>query len=183
MRRILQFKFWHIKSGSWLQERIKLSNRAGSFGFSFSSDIEYDSLDIIAVASTDEVDRNGRIIFEFDILRWDHPKPEPVFDGYYDETRPANVEVVRWINFEQVGASTGWRMQSNSKMGGDCEIIGNVFDNPELIPRNNVSRKAPLSLQFIAINKWEKFQEEIKEKRQLNCMARCDWDKVFEATK
>ena len=78
--------------------------------------------DLVLMQSTDMVDRNGKIIFEGDIVR--------MAKDVYSE--PTYYEVVR---------HRGGAYRLESKQHGcelwlrhtDCEIVGNVYENKELL--------------------------------------------------
>ena len=82
----------------------------------------YDFDEIELMQSTDMVDRNGNIIFEGDIVK--------MAKDVYSE--PTYYEVVR---------HRGGAYRLESKQHGcelwlrhtDCEVVGNVYENPELL--------------------------------------------------
>lgn len=82
----------------------------------------YDFDDIVLMQSTAMVDRDGRIIFEGDIVK--------MSKDVYSE--PTYYEVVRHY---------GGAYRLESKQHGcelwlrhtDCEVVGNIYENPELL--------------------------------------------------
>jgi uncharacterized phage protein (TIGR01671 family) len=67
-------------------------------------------------------DKNGKEIYEGDIVKYD-------FAGEY-------IEEVKWGNWkdEQLGGS-GFALPYFFREGEDCEVIGNVWENPELLEK------------------------------------------------
>ena len=86
----------------------------------------YDFDEIELMQSTDMVDRDGKIIFEGDIVK--------MSKDVYSE--PTYYEVVR---------HRGGAYRLESKQHGcelwlrhtDCEVVGNVYENPELLEVNH----------------------------------------------
>lgn len=80
---------------------------------------------LVIMQSTDMVDRNGNIIFEGDIVK--------MAKDVYSE--PTYYEVVR---------HRGGAYRLESKQHGcelwlrhtDCEVVGNIYANPELLEKN-----------------------------------------------
>lgn len=84
-------------------------------------------------------DKNGKLIYEGDILKYtskptntqkNNPEYKPFVENYS----------VVWENFY-----TGYNLRSKEKvncfnlgiMTEDCEVIGNTYETPELLERNN----------------------------------------------
>lgn len=66
-------------------------------------------------------DKNGKEIYESDIVRLYDKGTEHLFDE--------DTHVVEWISESEGGFSIGWGLFNNTF---DYEVIGNVFENPEL---------------------------------------------------
>jgi len=64
-------------------------------------------------------DANGKEIYEGDILKWEYPE------------KFLNLVTVRWTNEEE--DYDGWVTTNLIGQGGECKIIGNIFENPELL--------------------------------------------------
>ncbi len=65
-------------------------------------------------------DANGCDIYEGDILRYDYPE------------RGDNLVEVRW-SLETEDNHPGFRVIDTYDQGGNCQVIGNVHENPELL--------------------------------------------------
>ena len=118
------------KYRAWLKQYEKMDSDIGEMYFEdgefkyIGDDIHYKRLPehIILMQSTGMVDRNGNIIFEGDIVK--------MSKDVYSE--PTYYEVVR---------HRGGAYRLESKQHGcelwlrhtDCEVVGNVYENKELI--------------------------------------------------
>jgi uncharacterized phage protein (TIGR01671 family) len=69
-------------------------------------------------------DKNGKEVFEGDILQYrdgSHQAP------YYDKV------VVEWISENDGYDYSGWKLTDNFLQGGQFKVIGNIFENPDLL--------------------------------------------------
>jgi uncharacterized phage protein (TIGR01671 family) len=73
-------------------------------------------------------DKNGKEIYESDIVRLYAKGTEHLFDE--------DTHVVEWISESEGGFSIGWGLFNNTF---DYEVIGNVFENPELLETSETS--------------------------------------------
>ena len=100
------------------------------------------------------LDRNGKEIYEGDIVKWWHLWPGENCSKY---NLPATEESLKWLaeqrnpwghtssvvafddgKFTWAGKSwfKTWRMDDNFFVGGQiCEVIGNIHENPDLLTR------------------------------------------------
>lgn len=115
---------------AWMKQYEKMDNDIGEMYFEdgefkyIGDDVHYKRLPehIILMQSTGMVDRNGNIIFEGDIVK--------MAKDVYSE--PTYYEVVR---------HRGGAYRLESKQHGcelwlrhaDCEVVGNIYENPELL--------------------------------------------------
>lgn len=127
MSRVIKFRALNVVTKQWIY--FALSNTKGNLSMQLlqlDDDLWAQPEDIQTVYTalteyTGHEDRKGTEIYEGDIVDKDH-----------DEYLPA-LEVVKWDDdysgfnpFHDVG--DGW----GQIVASDCEVIGNVWDNPEL---------------------------------------------------
>ena len=122
------------KFRAWLKKEQKMDNYIDHISwledelYCIGDGITYmvEAEDLVLMQSTDMVDRNGNIIFEGDIIK--------MSKDVYSE--PTYYEVVR---------HRGGAYRLESKQHGcelwlrhtDCEVVGNVYENPELLEVNH----------------------------------------------
>lgn len=74
------------------------------------------------------LDKNNKEIFEGDILRC------KTYDGWFDKEGGYFNSEVKFVNCSiREYYASGWRISHNMAIPVDCEIVGNIFENPELI--------------------------------------------------
>ena len=119
-----------LKFRAWLKKRQEMDNYIDHISwledelYCIGDGITYmvSAEDLVLMQSTGLVDRDGRIIFEGDIVK--------MSKDVYSE--PTYYEVVR---------HRGGAYRLESKQHGcklwlrhtDCEVVGNVYENPELL--------------------------------------------------
>lgn len=119
-----------LKFRAWLKKEQKMDNYIDHISwledelYCIGDGITYmvSAEDLVLMQSTGMVDRNGNIIFEGDIVK--------MSKDVYSE--PTYYEVVRHY---------GGAYRLESKQHGcelwlrhtDCEVVGNVYENPELL--------------------------------------------------
>lgn len=128
---IPKFRAWYVLAEEMINEILiisfvrkeiigKFSDGSTSVPLKFED--ERNGEDVILMQSTGMVDRNGNIIFEGDIVK--------MAKDVYSE--PTYYEVVRHY---------GGAYRLESKQHGcelwlrhtDCEVVGNIYENPELL--------------------------------------------------
>ena len=130
MREIL-FRGKRADNGEWVEGCGIIATENWVSIFTVIDDIDENSSEVNEIEILPETvgqytgltDKNGKKIFEGDILK-----------GCYDEDNPEEytVVVVFWDN--------GWHIQQDNRIpdpleeydGRICEVIGNIHDNPEL---------------------------------------------------
>mgnify|MGYP000998465478 CR=1 FL=1 len=126
---LLKFRVW-MKSLKWMCDVTNISFDSKFLDICQKGDterytemsVEFDEGEIELMQSTDMVDRDGKIIFEGDIVK--------MSKDVYSE--PTYYEVVR---------HRGGAYRLESKQHGcelwlrhtDCEVVGNVYENLELL--------------------------------------------------
>ena len=125
----LKFRAWDTKYKGWCTHFVidNYGNAHSIFGTisSIEDNQRYWKEHVVIMQFTGLYDRHGKEIYDGDIVK---------FSGYYfgDTYEKESVEAVYWnhkeksysYNFQNIGFQEGptW-----------CEVIGNIFDNPELM--------------------------------------------------
>ena len=141
MNRKIQFRAWDKKNKKMykragisphndLQYAVKQEG-GGSRYFNFDDlHIEQDSIyypdDIILMQYTGLKDKNGEEVYEGDVLKWDDTE-ETGYVEYMEETTEYVVDEWKEGNKRSKGHSLS--------SVDEVEIIGNIYQNPELIKR------------------------------------------------
>lgn len=75
------------------------------------------------------LDKNGREIYEGDVVRWSGYEQE-TWGGYYDGRTIFTVElgIRTWLKEEKFGYEGELLIEPR-----DCEVIGNIHDKPEFL--------------------------------------------------
>lgn len=141
MSREIKFRAWDKKKGNWcssgnLQIAVTM-HREWWWQFGYSSEPldsdEYDNYEIMQF--TGLLDKNGREIYEGDIVRiWFHEAPdgESFDDGVirWHESSAA----FKWFSGEPSDSFNYWLNQAD---GLGREVVGNIYENPELLEANH----------------------------------------------
>lgn len=128
------FKAKRIKDGQWIEGYLIYSFTGVPFIIT-----EYDH--ILALVARDEIDpeticqctglkdKNGRVIWENDIVAY--------WDSYSTESGLAEADCIGKVVWddETISFQVTNRLSAESYevLGDECSVIGNVFDNPELL--------------------------------------------------
>lgn len=123
-QREIKLRCWDKKAEEWIDNGDEFALTSGNdilFGdYSQGISVPNDNSRYIITQATDSKDKNGTAIFDGDILKWDYPQ------------NGDNISKVHWISEEDGWDYSGWLITNSYTQGGPCEIIGNIFENPEL---------------------------------------------------
>lgn len=123
----IKFKAWDKKKKEWCKDSVYI----GQDGWHFCLKLDDHNPDLIILKYTELKDKSGKEIYEGDIVR--HLITKTPKDSY----------TIKSIIFSD-GAFRVWGERSLTMLGwisSECiEIIGNIYENPELIRRKNVNR-------------------------------------------
>ncbi len=139
-QRQIKFRIWNNKTKQWIEGPNEEScldgvNLFGETillgGFLYGVSIE-DLNEIVALQYTGLKDKNGREIFEGDIL---------IYKLDYNESQGGQLDnEIDYVHFDHATFFWGNKLKCalNEYLTGknntvDLEIIGNIYDNPELI--------------------------------------------------
>jgi uncharacterized phage protein (TIGR01671 family) len=138
MEREIKFRYFHKTTKNMFWHNLKMGNKqmlGGGWITAFPMDVTdpmtvkdallLDPIDIEFMQFTGVLDKNGREIYEGDIIRYGLPDFDP--EGEPDICIEAVVFQDGCFNVDghvPVGVTTDW----------NCEVIGNVFENPGLLP-------------------------------------------------
>ncbi len=128
--REIKFRFWG-PFGEWIEPDEMEQKKIMLYGDEFAWE-EYEPIndlfagldETIAMQYTGLKDRNGREIYEGDIIRFNQHE-----EGYSEYGEPRQTAVVRWSSL-----AVGFAPMAE----GPCEfdsimVIGNIYENPELL--------------------------------------------------
>jgi len=131
--RTIKFRAWHKVDHYWIEHDDLFAVTHLKYQNPFSRD------DLEVCQFTGLLDKNGKEIYEGDLLNQLMYPPNPITGNY--DSKP----IFEDKNIIQVGFEDGyftdcygsylWRLICNIKDGNktDYEIIGNIYENPELI--------------------------------------------------
>lgn len=108
MNREIKFRAWDIKGKRWLVDFVIKTNGAVEVGFGDLNGYRYAPRDVELCQYTGLKDKNGKEIYEGDIVKRFEMDDKP--------------EQVTWNDFN----CRTWNER-------DLEVIGNIYENPELL--------------------------------------------------
>lgn len=135
MAREILFKAKSIDNGEWVYGNYAFEDTKGERHFIFQNfGFEYEVDKDTICQYTGLTDKNGRKIFENDVVR----RQDLVFTSLRKKELRTKIG---YVDFSCEGYGNGyWAFWWNEKSGrcnfginDCCEVIGNIFDNPELL--------------------------------------------------
>ena len=130
MDREIKYRIWRKDLKRYLDftelYRLKI-NPLFSLVYSANTGIGADICPQVFQQFTGLSDKNGKEIFEGDIIQ------QLEFEDWGDDQGTITRHVIQWRQFEYYGHyECGW-YAGYCKIYKECEVVGNIFENPELI--------------------------------------------------
>lgn len=131
MNREIKFRAWVIKDKEMYSvEEISWDNEGNLHGLLNDNNkngrVWFENNECILMQSTGLTDKNGKEIYEGDILSWISSNPFSL--GETKKVKVYYIEAHFWCNSNKFGVYLG-QLLSEEK----CKIIGSIYENPELI--------------------------------------------------
>lgn len=117
--REIKFRVWDIKGMKMHYPSLIAISRIGACRIDFDTHFYPD--ECVIQQYTGLKDGKGRYIYEGDILKHQH---------FYSENE--STSIVRWSE-EHEDNHPGFRITNLMTQGGEMTVIGNIYDNPELL--------------------------------------------------
>lgn len=134
MREIL-FRGKRKKDGEWVYGNYAVADNNGKQHFIFQNKAFEFEVDPETVGQyTGLTDKNGKKIFEGDIVTYEDAEAD--YEGYHDNVffNRGEVRISAWDGICFTNRQTiDMNDLYESETMVDCEIIGNIHDNPELL--------------------------------------------------
>ena len=123
MIRPIKFRAWDTRCKKMRIGLILYCYKDGSLGIEPLGDnighYHYSS-EFKLMQFTGKLDKNGKEIYEGDVVKW--------FEYYSSGKRTEHYSVIRWDENR-----AGWRFDDLSHFWCELEVIGNIYENTELI--------------------------------------------------
>lgn len=135
--KIMHHDFQFIKSGDFGNDWIIFTSDKHKLGMNPSPlENPFFSQQIKIMQYTGLKDKNGKEIYEGDVCRFNPIKEEPVFFhglAYVDNKKVGGSwKIIRCDN----EGGEEWGLDSSSFWNEDFEVIGNIYENPELLEKS-----------------------------------------------
>ena len=130
MKRKIKFRVWSNQLSKWITDYVITDYNLSAVTINhIFNHTELDNEDIIFQQFTGLEDKNGKDIYEGDIIQ------QLSFEDWGDDDGDI---LNRDVQFKTYDTSygfyeSGWYFGAYGKIEKDCEVIGNIFENPELL--------------------------------------------------
>jgi len=130
MRKI-KFRVWDKK-----EKKMYLAKEAGKYIVISGGRWQGINKDFILMQYTGLKDKNGKEIYEGDLLRETHPnlpwakKGQMLLECLWDEKYAGFYLISRRVIGDEMEVGTRWAVKAQNK---HAEVIGNIYENPELL--------------------------------------------------
>jgi uncharacterized phage protein (TIGR01671 family) len=123
--RIIKFRAWDKQRGKMSQWKnlLDYANYVSGGGNEV-----FKNPDLLLMQFTGITDKDGKEIYEGDIVK----QEKWVSVGKYEET----ISIIKYKGVEFTCECIGEWEGSNADLNGNAEVIGNVWENPELLPNS-----------------------------------------------
>lgn len=139
--RKIAFRAWDKKNGKMMTSQLMLLPDGGLYITLGRMDIEEE--DLVLMQNTGLTDKNGKEIYEGDILGYPNKgiaKVKDMFGTHYKWFAPVVWNVDRWTlkgqeqrSQKEVGYNQYWQPLMLDETAERMEVIGNIYENPELL--------------------------------------------------
>lgn len=105
--REIKFRAWDNKNKEMLEDGLVALD-------SFNNDNWFDGEDLEYMQYTGLKDKNGKEIYEGDVIKWEQIKQD-------------HIQEIKW-DYQELAA-----MQMGTEIFKNIEVVGNIYENPKLI--------------------------------------------------
>lgn len=128
----LENKMGVIGSFYPVSKRIILQNEKRNYGFKFYEDNEY-----VLMQYTGIKDKNGKEIYEGDIVQfcWFNQRQEETHITSVIKFAEGMWQIWTKINTPFFGLDEAYSLYNGAEQDDEIEVIGNIYENPELITK------------------------------------------------
>lgn len=129
MNRKIKFRVWSSLREKWVTDYETFYYNPGDNTVNQVFNSYQLNEDIIFQQYTGLKDKNGKEIYEGDIIQ------QLEFEDWGDDTGYILNRDVQFKTYDTAYGfyESGWYFGSHGRIKKDCEVIGNIFENPELL--------------------------------------------------